>query len=248
MFTDIYVRAADPIDLATRSRAAYLLFDGRCVLAGWSAAELLGSSCGPADAPAKVLARGGRRRSRKGLLVHGDTLAADETLSVEDVRLTSPLRTAYDLARWKSLTDAVIAVDALAHTFRFAPDDLLSYPYAQFGSRGSAKLPAVVRLADPLSESPMETRIRLAIVLAGLPPPTLQHPVGPFRLDLAYPDVRLGIEYDGRDHRTQERAMRDLNREAYLTRAGWRMLRFRAAEVHNPKRVADRVARMITAR
>ena len=48
----------------------------------------------------------------------------------------------------------------------------------------------------------METRIRIAIVDGGLPCPELQHPVGRYRLDLAYPHAKLGIEFDGAHHRT----------------------------------------------
>ena len=88
----------------------------------------------------------------------------------------------------------------------------------------------------------METRIRLALVLAGLPAPVLQHPVGPYRLDLAYPDRMLGIEYDGREHLTPGRALRDLTRERYLGRSGWDVVRFPAREVLSaPDAIAARV-------
>ena len=88
----------------------------------------------------------------------------------------------------------------------------------------------------------MESRIRVAIVFDGLPVPVLQHPVGPFFLDLAYPSIRLAIEYDGDAHRGQERARRDLDRQAYLTDAGWKVLRFTAAQVMlRPAWVAARV-------
>jgi hypothetical protein len=83
----------------------------------------------------------------------------------------------------------------------------------------------------------------LAVVRGGLPVPLLQHPVGPYFLDLAYPAIRLAIEYDGRDHLDPARALRDLDRQAYLTGAGWRVLRFRAAEVYRPVVVANRVRR-----
>ena len=110
------------------------------------------------------------------------------------------------------------------------------------GPRFRAQLAAAVRLADPRAQSPMESRIRLAIVFDGLPTPVLQHPVGPFLLDLAYPAVRLAIEYDGEAHRGQERALRDLDRQAYLTAAGWKVLRFTAAQVmRRPGWVAARV-------
>ncbi len=121
----------------------------------------------------------------------------------------------------------------------------MSCAYGHLGKRGAALLPQVVRLANPLAESPMETRIRLAIVLAGLPAPCLQHPVGPYHLDMAYPEVMLAIEYDGREHLTQHRAMRDLNRQAYLTAAGWhRVLRFpKEVVLHEPELIPSTVRR-----
>ena len=66
----------------------------------------------------------------------------------------------------------------------------------------------------------METRIRVAIVLAGLPAPQLQVPVGPYRLDMAYPERKLGVEHDGREHLEERRALRDLDRQAYFTARG----------------------------
>jgi very-short-patch-repair endonuclease len=95
----------------------------------------------------------------------------------------------------------------------------------------------------------METRIRLALRSGGLPLPALQHPVGPYELDLAYPAVRVAIEYNGRDHLDPDRALRDLEREAYLTAAGWIVLRFGAYLVlRRPDLVAARVrARLVTA-
>ena len=76
----------------------------------------------------------------------------------------------------------------------------------------------------------------------------MQFPVGPFLLDLAYPHIRLAIEYDGRDHRTAERALRDLRREAYLTRLGWGVLRLDAATVFAPRAAAIRIHRELVAR
>ena len=125
---------------------------------------------------------------------------------------------------------------------RFPPRAVLDLRMHHLGARGSAQLGTAGRLADPRAKSPMESRIRLAIVFAGLPTPVLQHPVGPFSLDLAYPAVRLAIEYDGEAHRGQERALRDLDRQAYLTDAGWKVLRFTTVQVvRRPQWVAARV-------
>ena len=78
--------------------------------------------------------------------------------------------------------------------------------------------------------------------------PELQFPVGPYLLDLAYPKIRLAVEYDGRDHRTADRALHDLHREAYLTKRGWDVLRLRASVVHDPREVAVRVHRELFTR
>lgn len=242
LFPDIYVASDVELDLAVRSRAAYLLVEGRGALGGYSSAELLGASCGPADAPAEVVSPT-RMRAHPGLLVREEPLSPELMWRAPGAVVTSPVMTAYHLACHGSLVEAVVAVDALAHKFGFPPQDVVRLGYERFGGRGSARLPDVVRLADPLADSPMETRIRLAIRFDGLPLPVLQHPVGPYTLDMAYPEIMLGVEYDGRDHLTQERAMRDLDRQAYLTGIGWKkILRFGKAEVlHRPRAVAARV-------
>lgn len=209
------------MDLALRSRAAHLLVQGRGVVGGYSAAELLGASCGPRDAPAEVVVAA-HQRAQPGLRVHRARLAPDQSTVVDGVGLTTPVRTAYDLARRLARIEAVVAVDALAHRYGFAPSDVLAPVRRHPGALGSTRLHGLVRLADPRAESPMETRIRLAIIDAGLPAPVLQHPVGPYLLDLAYPRVRLGIEYDGAEHRTQERAMRDLERQSQRRRLAGR--------------------------
>lgn len=74
----------------------------------------------------------------------------------------------------------------------------------------------------------MESRLRLLIVLAGLPEPLVGQPVydsdGGWlaKPDLSYPDFKIAIEYDGRHHlldSTQWR--RDIRRRENLERAGW---------------------------
>jgi very-short-patch-repair endonuclease len=248
LFPDVYVPARADVDLDLLSRAAYLLVAGRGALGGHSAAELLGASCAPAGAPAEVVLPH-RLRARPGLLVRQDKVPLDELQVVDGVVVTTPERTAYDLGRRTPLVEAVVAVDALAHAHRFEPGDSLALARRHLGSRGSAQLPQVVELADRRAGSPMETRIRLALRFGGLPLPTLQHQVGPYELDLSYPAVRIAIEYNGRDHLAPDRALRDLRREAYLTAAGWIVLRFEAYLVlRRPDVVADRVrARLVTA-
>ncbi|QJY46723.1 endonuclease domain-containing protein [Pseudonocardia broussonetiae] len=241
LFPDVYVRSDVEVDLALLSEAAFVLTRGRGVLGGWSAAEVLGASCGPLGAPAEIVVPG-RRRARPGLVVREEVLPDDEVVEVDGMLATIPLRAAFDLGRRPPLVEAVVAVDALARVGRFAPRDLVAFGYGHLGARGSRLLAAAVARADARSGSPMETRIRMALVDGGLPAPVLQHVVGPYELDLAHPDFLLAVEYDGRDHLTQERAMRDLARQAHLSRLGWDVLRSTAADVLlRPRSVAARV-------
>ena len=246
LFPDVYAPATAEPDLLLRSHAAAVYVEGRGVLVGYSAAELLGASCGRADAPAEVTVPDGCR-GRPGLVVHRFRPAPCEVIDRGGIAVTTAVRAAYDIGRRPDRTEAVVAIDALARG-RFSLTALLELAAAHRGDRGLVTLREAVALADPRSGSPMETRIRVATHRYGLPAPELQFPVGPFLLDLAYPQIRLAIEYDGREHRTAERAVRDLRREAYLTRLGWEVLRLDAATVFNPRVTAIRIQRELVAR
>ncbi|MCW2631143.1 MAG: hypothetical protein JWR88_105 [Pseudonocardia sp.] len=250
LFPDVYLQAGVPLDLRTRSRAAYLLVGDRGALGGFSAAELHGAACAPLDAPAEVVIPAGDLRTRPGLLVRRDALASGEVCELGDLRVTTPLRTAYDLARRLPLVEAVVAVDALAGRAGFAPQAVLDLARRYPRARGRTQLRRVVDLSEPNAESAMETRLRLLLVLAGLPQPVVQHPVagGWAWLDLAYPQARLGVEYDGRYHLDPGQFSRDLRRRDRLAELGWRVIPVTSVDVYRrPKQTVDRVRRALTA-
>lgn len=85
-------------------------------------------------------------------------------------------------------------------------------------------------LAEP-AESPMETRLRWLLLQAGLPPPQVQARLSFGRADLYYPSARLVIEYDGANHR--DRLTEDNRRQNVLLKAGFRLLRFTAADLRD---------------
>ncbi|WP_219413714.1 hypothetical protein [Pseudonocardia nigra] len=254
LFPDVYapMRAEAP-DLAVRSRAAALLVAGRGVVSGYSAAELLGASCAPPGAPAEVTLLHGRRRAHPGLLVHRDRVAAGELWQVGEVRLTGPARTAYDLARRCDLVEAVVAVDALANGHRFAPDLLLNFAVHYPRARGNAQVADVLAHANPYAGSPMESRLRMLLVGAGLPRPEVQWVVQDpaartaVWLDLAYPDLMIGIEYEGEDHTTREGVLRDVGRYTRLVDRGWRIYRYTKYEIRGePDRIVAEISRALT--
>jgi very-short-patch-repair endonuclease len=100
-------------------------------------------------------------------------------------------------------------------------------------------------------ESEQEKKIARWIVAAGLPRPVHQHRVTidgrRYRLDLAYPSLRIDIEYDGWDaHRTRSTFERDRQRDMDLEEHGWRVLRFTARSGRDD--VVVRVTRAINLR
>ena len=96
----------------------------------------------------------------------------------------------------------------------------------------------------------METRLRLLLVLAGLPRPRMQvalqdqHGMFVGRPDLYYPEESLAIEYDGATHR--ESLASDNRRQNRLIDAGYRVLRFSASDVlGDPASVVSIVRRAV---
>jgi hypothetical protein len=231
VYPDVFAPATLELDLWVCSQAAYLLVRDRGgVLAGYSAALLLGADCAPRHAAAEVLVPR-YLRAYPGLRVQFGTPSGSDVVQVEGCRVTIPLRTAWDLARRLPLVEAVVAVDALAHGRDFTPADLLARCVAQPGARGCRRLPTVVAMADPRAESPMETRLRIRLVGSGLPSPAVQYPVLDehgfvlARVDLAYPESKLAIEYDGALHFNRHRAELDRQRDAILASHGWETVR-----------------------
>jgi hypothetical protein len=100
------------------------------------------------------------------------------------------------------------------------------------GARGLPRLRGVLPLMDGGAESPQETVARLALIDAGLPAPVTQFRVvdgyGQFvaRLDMAYPEYRVGIEYDGPQHWTDPAVrQRDIDKMFTLNELDWIVIR-----------------------
>ena len=144
--------------------------------------------------------RPGVRSGRRGML-------PTDIVEIGGVRVTSPVRTACDLARLLWRFDALAAVDGY---LRLGVDheQLLEQIPRFKGYRGVVQMRAILPLGDGRSESPGESALRLHWYDAGLPSPTLQHWVvdddglDRFRLDLALPEAYFAAEYDGIDFHT----------------------------------------------
>jgi hypothetical protein len=230
-------------------KSARLVMPDKAVLCGLSAVSDYGVDVRAQDDHAThvALLDHGHLRSRDGIVVHRLSLRPDEVCCRNDWLVTTPARTALDCARWLTLVEATVVVDALLHCRLTSVQALIEMATDHRGERGSAALHRCVGIADGRAESPMETRQRLILVLGGLPVPEAQFEVfdtrGKFvaRLDLAYVAQRVAVEFDGALHWTQRRS--DDRRRDKLRALGWTVLVFSADEIYNaPARVVELVA------
>lgn len=243
----VFVDAAAADTLQLRSRALLAATPRNAVVCDRTAAWLYGVDVtGPAGhvgvPPIDVFRAGGDNRIRRDTCRAGTrTLAPLDIEELDGLAVTTPLRTALDLGRMLPRGEAIGALDGLLRLGRFNAGDL-SRELPRFrGARGVVQLRGLVPLADARAESPAESRLRLQLHDAGLPRPDVQFevrtPYGALvaRLDLAYADLLLAIEYDGRDfHTTPEAQAHDRARRQRLRRLGWTVLVLTREDVYGP--------------
>jgi hypothetical protein len=215
--------------------AAERRLPGSAVFSGRTAAWLHGLDTLPCDPVEATLPPDSRIAHAAGIRVRRAKLDAGEITTRNGLRATTAARTLADIGRGFPIVDAVAALDAALHQKLLKLDRLKAWLESHRGFPGAARLQRAIELAEPATESVMETRLRLLLVLAGLPRPQAQISLfdeeGRFvgRPDLFYPRQRLGIEYDGSTHRQSLTV--DNRRQNRLINAGYRLLRFSAADV-----------------
>ncbi len=147
------------------------------------------------------------------------------------LRVTSPDRTVCDLARSLDLLELVTLGDRLVRRGVTTPERLLAAAEDWPGPRARL-LRRAMRLVRPGVDSPPESRLRLLLVLGGLPEPTVNHILrdpltGDWerRFELAYRELLIAIEYQGRWHRQSEEAWSsDIRRREETDRRSWRVI------------------------
>jgi Protein of unknown function (DUF559) len=249
LYPDVYVHTGVELDHRNLCYAAALMLRERGAVSGRSAAYLWGADVLTRAAKVEVtIPNEVRVPKHPGLIVVRSWLSDDDVTSQALTPVTTRLRTAFDLARRLPTTEAVVAVDALLYRNVITLTALGRFADDRAGWPGLPRLRVVLGLADPDAESPMESRLRLVIIDAGLPRPVSQYRVfddnGLFvaRLDLAYPARKIGIEYEGDHHRGRGVFQYDLQRLNTLRTLGWTVLRFSADDVlRHPERIAAQI-------
>ena len=177
------------------------------------------------------------------------TLSADEVRRRGSSRVTTRLRTALDLGRGRPLDDAVVDLD------RFRAGGLVDLASVRSAARSLTgrdcrHVRSVAALADGLAGSPQETRLRL-LAAAGFSAPVAQFVVRDgtrfvARVDLAWPEHRLALEYDGACHGGTAQFRADRARLDAVTSAGSRTVFATAVDLRRPADLLGRLGRFLS--
>jgi hypothetical protein len=243
----VYADPGLPLDHQLRCRAVALLLPAGTAIGGHSAAAWYGAPFAGAHDPVTVLRPAGVEwKGPREAKVHRTDLDVADVVDRDGVPVTSATRTAWDLAALEPLGTAVAALDAMVAAGAVTLDDLGTMAADGRGRRGVTRVRRAVPLVDPRAESAPESRVRVACVLAGLSPiPQYEiRPDGIFvaRVDLAFPEARIAVEYEGAYHFEGTQISRDDERVARLLAAGWRVIRLSAADLRDLDDVVRRIA------
>lgn len=223
---------------------------GACIAAGRSAvashraaAALWGLAGGAAIV--EITCSRWRRAQRAEIVVHEtNKLTVVDRVTIDGIPVTTPERTALDLGAVRSPRTVEIAVDTVLRR-ELATLGTLQGTIRRLGHQGRngvGVLRAIVEGIDPSNgrpESEMERRLVQALRELGFPEPVLQYEIRDgarfvARVDAAYPDRRIAIEYDSYAHHTSRAELdRDARRRTTLTALDWLTLTVTARELRD---------------
>lgn len=218
-----------------------------------SAARLHGLFVWGVDDKVHVLhrARPSSDRWGKDVRGHKESFTEDDVVPVQGLRATTLDRTIFDCARMLSYPKALVIMD---HGLRVGADinALADLAAASSGKRGVRTLRKALANADPRSESAGETLTRELLQRLRIKPPQPQFEVqsrlGRHRMDFAWEEEKLALEFDGRtkyfDYRpTDEVIFQERRREKALTEAGWRFIRIEWKDLFQERDFKERILR-----
>jgi very-short-patch-repair endonuclease len=251
LFRGVYVHTGVPVTHELRARAACVLMPA-AVVTGRSAAVLWGVElAGPRDVVEVTVPSTSHPCRIPGLRVRRTDLPNAHRWRRAGIPVTTPEATAVRLAGLLAGDAAVVAVDQMVAAG--AAD--LSAVRALAGNErgpGSARARRACALADGLAASPQETKLRLLVQRSVLPMPVAQYRViaggrSIARVDFAWPEHKVALEYDGLWHGEPGQFAKDRRRLNQLTAAGWRVIFVTAADLRDPEALIARIAAALAA-
>lgn len=190
---------------------------------------------------------------RRGVIGHVGQFFADEITTIDGLLVTTRTRTWLDCARKMSIDELTVVADHLlrhprpefeGRTEPYAgPGELAEMLDRHKGTPGIRKARLALDQARIGADSAPETRLRLALCRSGLPEPELNVRTvlrsGVVRQpDLAYPEHRVAVEYEGAVHSDAAQVVRDIAKEEDYAGSGWILVRISKRHMENEARAA----------
>ena len=199
-----------------------------------------------------------RAPTGRGVRGHTLSVAPGDVGVWRGLRICSPTRAWCELGALLTLPDLVAAGDYLIHADRSMAalasksglaDAVGRYP----GRRGQRRLRAALGLLDAASESPQESRLRVVILLGGIPGVVANLPITTsggfhYRADLAFPGRKVIVEYQSGLHDSPEAFRADMTRVSRLEADGWRVILVNKDDLDNPQELLQRIRLVLATR
>ena len=250
LFQNVYVPSGYEHTHDLRCRAAALVAPAEAVLTGNSAAVVHGFPFAlDADPVEFVVPERARFACQRGMHIRRTTLLRIDSEPWNDIGLATPLRTTLDiltnLRLRRSFPRVVGELDALLRAGFVTREGLAAYLKPR-RDHGIVRARRALAFSDPRAESIPESELRVWLALGDLKPvPQFEvhaggHLLG--RLDLAFEDVKLAVEYDGEWHRDGPQPELDAQRRAAIEAEGWAFVVVTKEQLYgDPKSVVVRV-------
>lgn len=183
-------------------------------------------------------------RRLAGVVVHRSVdLCARDVTDKSGIRVTTPARTLVDAGLRFPETEVQRLADHIISTGLATKSQLIEVR-RRVGEHGRNGVVSLDLAIDGLpagsagAESGPEVALLRLLSQSGLPSPVLQFPVRVGgrrrRIDVAYPEVLVALEYDGSDvHTRVEGFVEDRRRQNELTAIGWTVLRYTHADLRD---------------
>ena len=261
VFRGVYVPSRLEDTLELRAACAGLVLPPHCVFVERSAAWLHGIDLHAPDerftVPELEVVSFRHKNAVRRAGIYGATrdLTSRDVTHRGNVGLTTPLRTALDLACLRGEPPALAALDAFMRAFAITHEDLERELPRYRRRRGVVQLRRLIPMASPLAESPGESWLRATLLAHGFPNPDLQIEFWDdgrlvARADLGYRHLRIAVEYFGEEFHGPDDEEHDMARIRWLEERRWHVVVVRKDGFAGPARDAwmNELAREIARR
>lgn len=241
IYPNVYLANGAPRTVFTNASAAWLWSGRKGIISGRAAAALYGVGWIDDDVPIELITK--RSRHPPDVVICDGRIGEDEVSEVANLRVTTPARTALDLARRLPRDVAVAHLDALASITGVTIPEVSALADRYPRTPGIRQAWESTELMDAGARSPAETGLRLMLLDAGMPKPqtaiALEDPHWEGTMAIGWDRVKVGVDLEESQSIDPYRIVQAVARQELFQRLGW--LHIRVLPGHHRSSIIHRV-------